>query len=335
MNIPYELNPGSYLTNSMRNAGLYSKQEILEAKFSKYSRFGRVLDPYGRLNNTTEYLFFTKPDLHIVNPESELMEMNSQLSGSGYFEDLVRLYPDVVRELQSSAPGSSSDPFSHLLSFCVNSSLDLPSIEASTIDTPATMFGTSIDYMGNAEASDEKISFSLEFVDSKELELYHFFKGFQEYHIERKSGVVTPPSISYTLKRKLHNVMGIYKFLVDEDMETLIHYSYVWGAYPISAPREAFSDPAFPEGLTYSTNWKAQFVEDMNPVVLKEFNEKMEPVIRGKSQIPIHKLKEVNGQIKADPLGTVIGTLPSGAKIFESGPENGHNGRSKYKFIWY
>lgn len=337
MTIPSNLNPGSFLANAYVNSGLYTKQEINTAKYTKYSRFGRVLDPYGRLNDTTEYLFFTKPDLHIVDPNSSSMKLNEELSGNGYFVDLVRLYPDVVRQLQLSAPGNGSDPFAHLLSFCANSSLELPGIEANTMDTPATMFGTSIEYLGDAEASDNKHSFSLEFVDSKELELYHFFKAYQEYQIERKSGIVTPPSRKYTYNRKLHNVMGCYKFLIDEDMETIIYWAYLWGIFPVSAPRESFSDPTFPNGNTFSVSFKAQFVEDMNPIILKEFNQKMEPLISGKSIIPIHQLTTINGQVLGNPTGTVIGQLPSAAYIRElaSSTANGIVRRSKYKMRWY
>ena len=59
----------TYVTDELLNSqGLYSKKDINNAKFNKYSRFGRVLDPYGRLNGGREYLFFVKPDLHICIP---------------------------------------------------------------------------------------------------------------------------------------------------------------------------------------------------------------------------------------------------------------------------
>lgn len=318
------------LANSMASVGLYTRQEINQAKFSKYQRFGRVLDAHGRLNNTTEHLFFTKPDLHIVDPKSSQMVLNDELKAFPFFQDLVNLYPDVVRELQNSSP-ANPDPFGHLLPFMVNSNLELPSIESSVIETGQTVFGTSIEYMGNPESSDENISFSLEFIDSKELEGYQFFKAYQEYQLARKSGGVSPPTRAYTYRKKLHNVMGCYKFLIAEDMETIIHWSYLWGVFPVSAPREAFSDPTFPDGLTYSVNFKAKFIEDMSPLILKEFNHKMNTNIQGKKIIPIYELANPN-----EPgIGSVVGTLPSAAYIMQSGSAGGHDGRSKYKMVWY
>lgn len=333
MELPSDLkfdisNPGQYIGDAFRNAGIYTKEEINRAKYNNFSRFGRVLDGPGRLSNTSEYLFFVKPDLHIVEPGNQQMILNPELASNDYFIDLVRRYPEVVRELQKSAPGNNGS-FGHLLSFCVNSSLDLPGIEAGTMDGPANMFGTSIEYLGDAEDSDKAPTFSLEFIDSKDLEVYHFFKAYQEYQIARKMGVVTPPERGkYTFKRKLHNVMGCYKFLVGEDMETIIYWAYFWGVMPLSAPREAFSDPNFPDGNTFSVNFKAGFVDDSKPILLQEFNRKMEPIVKGKSKIPIH---ELNPDGSPNHMGTISGILPSGAYIRQTtGP-----GRPKYKLEWY
>ena len=68
-NIPYNLRGQNMIKDDLMNSvGLYSKKDIEAARFSKYSRFGRVLDPYGRINPGREYLFFVKPDLHICVP---------------------------------------------------------------------------------------------------------------------------------------------------------------------------------------------------------------------------------------------------------------------------
>lgn len=302
-NIPSSLQPSVMIDDDLLRArGLYSKSEIEEAKYSRFSRFGRVLNPYGRLTDCREYLFFTKPDLHICAPAGNLSDpvykissgsgndsnykanglvLNPQLSGNSYFVDLIGRHPNVVKELQSSAValGSSIAPFGHLLSFSVNSYLELPGSEASTLDNSSTIFGTSYEYLKDSEESDENPSFSLDFLDTKDLECYHFFKAYSEYHIARKSGLVTPPNLNYYRYKRLHNTMGVYKFIVAEDMETIIYWAYFWGVYPISCPRDAFGDPLFSDGLSFSINFKAAFMEDMNPAILKQFNNLMMPVL--------------------------------------------------------
>ena len=274
---------------TFNSVGIYSSDDINENKYKKYSRFGRVLDPHNKLNDTREYLFFVKPDLHICYNEHATniygkldksesfsangLTLNPQLQDNPYFVWLISKRPEVAKQLQYSL--NKADPFCNLLSFTVNNSLDLPSVDSSTLDTPNTIFGSNIEYLKDSETSDENRDFSLEFVDSKKLEVYHFFKAYSEYHKVRKSGLVTPPDPVYYQYKMLHNIMGVFKFLVDEDMETIRYYAYYWGVFPTNVPREAFSDPSFDNGLSFSINFKSAFIEDNDPRILLHFNDLM------------------------------------------------------------
>ena len=386
----------------MASVGLYSPEVIEEARFTRFSRFGRVLDPNGKLNDCREYLFFVKPDLHIVVPSNNGsknniykigvssgsvdagnndtangLRLNPQLDENSYFRELITSHPNVIRELQNSAPSfngkSSISPFCNLLSFSVNSYLEMPGSEASTLDNPATVFGTSYEYLKDAEEADENPSFSLEFMDNKYLDTYHFFKAYTEYHIARKSGLVTPPSMDYYRYKKLHNTMGIYKFIVAEDMETIIYYAYFWGVFPTSCPRETFSDPLFSDGLTFSISFKAAFMEDMNPQILKQFNNLMSPILSSNNinkdnWLPVVKQNYQNPQLyaaiygkpatvlrdvsydtstleKVDvskgiyPSSMINGELPIAALVdgrqFSQYSGNIASSRPKYKLRWY
>jgi hypothetical protein len=339
------------------SVGLYSSEQINKSKYESYSRFGRVLDPHNKLNDTREYLFFVKPDLHIcynssasnfyTSKEKRRLQsavnglvINPQLQDNIYFSWLIAKRPDVVRQLQYSL--DKKNPFTQLLSFTVSNNLDLPSVDSTTLDTPNTIFGSNIEYLKDSETSDENPSFSLEFVDSKKLEVYHFFKAYSEYHKVRKSGLVTPPSSDYYRYKRLHNTMGVFKFLVDEDMETIRYFAYYWGVFPTNVPREAFSDPNFENGLTFTVNFKAAFVEDNDPRILSHFNGLMNKVIghhdfTNKDWMSV--LKESKADFSQEIMGqTVIpnnlstgriinGELARGALVDMSGRE--------FKLRWY
>ena len=386
-----DLRPDKTLGDALFNSvGLYSKEDIEEARFTRYSRFGRVLDPYGRLNPGREYLFFVKPDLHIVVPgglqvkdipaggnvydignfgarsteasttiRAHNMTLNPQLQNAPYFVDLLKNHPNTIKELQYSAQSDSvPDPFIHSLSFGVSSNLPLDSVSTETLDNPATVYGTSYKYIRDSEASDENYSFSLEFVDNKNLDIYHFFKAYSEYHIARKTGFITPPNMSFYQYKRLHNTMGIYKFIVAEDMETLIYWAYLWGAYPTSVPRDAFQDPSFPDGngLSFTVNFEAAFIEDMNPVILWQFNSLMAPYLASKgcttdNWLPIVRQNitsqnmTVGGKSITNPSfdnsispnnshsSMIDGTLPIGA--FIDSRKVGDESSSKYRIRWY
>jgi hypothetical protein len=65
-------------------------------------------------------------------------------------------------------------------------------------------------------------------------------------------------------------------------MMTIAHYAKLWGCYPTSVPRSVFGNGDFGSaGLSLSVQWKCAFIEDMNPLILYEFNNWMSKSIKG------------------------------------------------------
>ncbi len=269
--------------DTFQSANIYNRKDI--QWYTKFNRYG-CLDPFNAVTNTREYLFFTKPDLHIYKPGTTTL--NPQLANYDYFNELDQRYPDIIKQLQRSIYiEKSSDfyPFMNILSNSVKNTMDMPEINSDDVDTPATLFGTSINYRGNGWSSDENFDFSLEFEDTRYLELYHLFKTWDEYEKLKSVGIVTPPNInnapedengynfnSYIERKELHDQIGIYKIITDEDYETILYYAYVI-AYPKTVPREAFTELQLGNGLRYTVQFHGQFVEDMKPRILLQFNE--------------------------------------------------------------
>lgn len=244
------------------------------------SKFNRVqfADPYHAIGTTREYLFFVKPDLHIFKPST--VTLNEELSNDPFWIEMQLRYRRVIRQLQLSADNTTM-PFMPLLSNAVADSLDLPSSNGETSETGQTVYGTTIQYRQGSFKSDEGFDFSLEFHDNPSLEVYHLFKMYNEYENLKTLGIVTPPAYGssaagkslnrYIVDRILHDQMGIFKIIVEDDMETILHYSYLWGCFPKSVPRDTFREVE-PGLIKYSIDWHAQFVDDMQPEILIDFN---------------------------------------------------------------
>ena len=264
--IPYKLK------DIMVSNGLYTRAQLKNNKFRRFFRI-KPMDPYGAITNTKEYLFFTRPDLHILNPKKDFKTLNPELSKYSIFKEAMVRYPQVVRQLQYSCTKVEKPQppgFSQLLTYCVDGTLDLSAVTAKTIDTPENIYGVSIDYRGDGRNSDFNYDFTLNFKDDRWLNLYYFFKLWEEYERLKKKGKVTPPNPKYTTQRVLHDQIGIYKFIVGEDGETIIYYAYLCGCMPLTVPRDAFSN--LTETPTYSIDWKCFNVMDMRPEILSDFN---------------------------------------------------------------
>lgn len=299
--------------------GIYNRADI--QWYQKFNRFG-VLDPYNAVSGTKEYLFFTKPDLHIVEPGTGTL--NEELWNQPYFVELGQRYPMVITQLQNSnGIGGNKGPFMAILSNAVKNSLEIPGVTANTIDTPSTIYGTSYNYRGWGFQSDEKVEFSLEFEDTKYLEIYNLVKAYEEYERLKKLGMVTPPNIdgapvvngrcfSYYIKNKiLHDQFSVYKFIVEDDGETILYYAKLWGVFFKNVPREAFSDMKVDGGLRYTIDFEAAFIDDMNPTILTDFNQLVMPHIpEGAVELPIYNQQKrmIDGSWASMPIITKVKT---------------------------
>ena len=250
--------------------GLFSRSEL--DSYNKTYRFG-TLSPYGRVSNAREFLFFTKPDLNILarddNTGTVSNKLNSALASSPFWVDLFESRKRTINILQSSS--DLKDPFNHLLQNQVSSNLEVPSLDATMVDTAVNMYGVGFSYRGSSEASDDGYEFSLEFKDNRWLDTYYFFKAYEEYETLKHHGVIRPWR-RYIEQKVIHDQFAIYKFIVDEDMETIIYYGKYYGVTPKSLPRDVFSTSEFTDGISYSINFKAAFYDDMEPEIIADFN---------------------------------------------------------------
>lgn len=277
--------------NSILKSNLvYNRQDL--SWYEKFNRFG-FLDPYNNLSQSREYLFFTKPDCHIFSPGTDSLQ--PALQNNTFFIDTVNRYPHVLQQLQSSCGSSSTvsqrnnitrNPFMVLLSNSVKNTIDLQPLTAVEMDGPQNMYGTSISYRKDAWGGDENVEFSLEFEDSKYLEVYMLARAYEEYERYKTTGLIYPPNIEkvnevgearhncnkYISNKELHDVFGIYRIIVGEDFETIIYWAYICGAYMNSVPRDAFNDLKNGEGLRFTIDFKAFCVIDMDPLILANFN---------------------------------------------------------------
>ena len=254
------------------SSNLFTRNEINSSLYTKTFRFG-LLNPYGAISTAREYLFFTKPDLNIMNTDENLIPsiyLQDGLCNLPFWADLLQSRVNTtIKSLQNSM--NKTDPFNHLLQNMVASNLDIPGLSSEMTETPTNMYGVSFAYRGSSEASDDNPEFSLEFKDTKYLDVFTYFKAYEEYETLKHHGIIRPSKF-YIKNKILHDQFSIYKFIVDEDMETIIYYGKMYGVVPKSLPREVFSNPTFDSGLTYSIDFRAAFYEDMKPDILADFN---------------------------------------------------------------
>ena len=276
------------ITRFIQSQGLYRRSD--NDCYEKFNRFG-ALDPYTTLNTCKEYVFITKPDLHLFQYKNSSI-LNSELSGIPFFKESFRRYHQVYKQLQMSYSGNPS-PFINLITNNLNNSMDLSTISSDTIDSGATYQGFAMKYREDSFESDFNHSFSLEIKDTRYLECYMLFKILDMYERVKKDGDVTPPDDDYIIKRILHDQCAIYKFIVDEDGESIIYYAKGWGVFPKNVPRDIFGNLSENNGITLSIDFNCTLLRDMDPMILDDFNKltKQNKWTSGTKVIPIYNSK--------------------------------------------
>ena len=257
-----------------------------DAWYSNYNRYGWInLSDNDQV--CKEYLFFTKPDLYIFKNRNIADGLNDTFDKIPFFKDAYNRNPLSLAELQYSVQNKdgSEDPFMHLLSNYVTSKMDLPAIQADSNKSTENDYGVSIDYRSHSFKSDYAYDFALSFKDNQRLDVYILLKAYDEYMRMLKMGEINFGSGTDTtngdlMKENFKNYIknkiipeqfSIYKFLVGSDGETILYYAKATGVYFTDVPRADFGDPGN-DGFKFSVSFHANFVQDMDPLILSEFD---------------------------------------------------------------
>ena len=274
---PSTLKNDDALIRTLWSNGIYRKQDFDD--FNSFYLFPRN-DPFKMVGTAKEYVFFTKPDLHIFGSRrassmdrlSDITKLNPELKQVPFFNDLYsRGYKDsVLKSLQYSLDAST--PFVNILSNYKNSNLDLSNITVNDEETATNIYNTRIYYRKPSDSADEEFEFSMEFKDNKYLDCYLWFKAYDIYERLKYQGKVTPTTYDYALYKALSDQMTVFKIIVGEDNETILYWAQLWGVYPKSVPRSAFSELPTDGLFRFTVDFKSTFQADMEPLSLLHFN---------------------------------------------------------------
>lgn len=258
-------------------ANIFSPQQIHSNRFNKFARYG-IIDPYNENFGCKEYLFFSKPDLHIFNVNNT-MELYEPLKNVSFFANAVKQYPESLLSLQQTFNYTKStsypnnfdvnNKFMCILSNHVASSLDLPAITATESQNNANLYQINTSYRDGSEISDCSYEFSLEFKDNKYLDTYILFKAYDEYERQKYLREIRPTKFSYIDNKVNSEQFSIWKIIVNET-NGIMFYAKAVAVYPLNVPRDVISNLELP--IRFSIQFKGQFVRDTNPIHLNDLN---------------------------------------------------------------
>ena len=213
-------------------------------------------------------------------------------------------------------------PFIRILSNRKTSNMDIPDIQVEELETAANLYGTKIIYPKGSGSNDEGIDFTVEFEDTRFLEIYHLFKVWDYYRSLKWYGVISPASflkeygankkqrasdglleaaanhvegamdlirqsfmdpdqsygkverdyVGYIFHKVLHDHIRVFKFLIDNDGESILYAASAIGCYPKTIQRSSFSEIPDRGPLKISIGFKVSgWFDDILTNVVRDF----------------------------------------------------------------
>lgn len=302
-------NTKSYLsngTNGVNNNNLEKTfksknihtQEELRQRYTRFFRWG-YLDHHNVVTGIKQYLFFTKPNLFLFNnsnlPTRTHDPANMQTSylngknGSNsflhpsimkYSSKLVEAYavnPDLFYQLTRRVNFEESviGNFMPLLTNLCDSTLDIPAEEAQYSDMVKTTNGAIRSIRGNSYQSTNGSTFTLEFKDTKSLEVLNLARIYNEYMNLKSDGLLDISGDSVMIDEIINKIdsdtFTIYSFIVDDTGENILYYSKFWGVSISNVPHDVVTNIGDGK-ISIPLEFKYELVESNNPAILTDFN---------------------------------------------------------------
>lgn len=263
---------------------VHGSNEIARAmKYYMYNRF-KVPDINLAHSKSFTYVFFTRPDLNILNPGTN-GGANSQVCNHTEAAMIWRRYPEIFKLLTDAKRCGDANNFNMLLSNQVRS-FDIKEEQLSTLEAGKSWNEYAMVY-GDSYTGRTAGQFTCSFEETSDYSVINLIKLWATYidNVARGawspsynlqgSGVSTASNGSHVYSKTLDYAASAYVFKCGPDGEDVLYWSKYYGIFPITTGAGALSwDHDQPVGGAPKLNisFAYSFKRDMSPISILEFN---------------------------------------------------------------
>lgn len=260
-----------YINIVKRNSNIYIEgdENIINSFFTKFNRFN-ISYPDLTLDKTFAYVFITRPDLNILADTSKKSPLHSQVQNDPTCYYINNTRPEILQSLTKNL--SSMHDFNTFL--CNHaSSFEVSDEFIKTGEMGETFTGYKIAFGKNNIESKTAGSFSIQYTDDRELNIYKMHKLWIDYISKVYRGEWKPKQ-EYRANKVLDYATSVYYILCGADGETILFWSKYYGVFPTNTPSStlSWSKGSSLKNPEYGITYQYSFKEDFNPLSLAEFN---------------------------------------------------------------
>ena len=237
------------------------------AQFESFNRYLKNY-PEDSLSTLIPYVFFVRPDLNILNNTLDDFA-NDAIRGDATFRWLFSNAPEVLRSLST-----NFSQYHDYVPYLGNKIESMPTFDFSlkVNENTQAFTGYRSFYAGNAIESTTGINFDISFKEDNNLSTLKMFYAWT-YYIDGVVRARFTAKDEYRYNRIADYYTSIYYILCGPDGQKILYFQKITGAFPTNTPLSLLSMniPMTPESKV-SISFSAFSVEQMNPIILSEFN---------------------------------------------------------------
>lgn len=254
-------------------------------KYFSYNRWHSNLDTNLAHNKSFTYVFFTRPDLNIWDPQNKTA--NSQVINHSEAAMLWKRYPDIFKLLVDFKRTGDDNNFNLLLSNQVTS-FDIKD-ESLTYNEAGKSWNEYAMQYGDSYQGRTAGEFTCNFTEVQDYSIIQLIKFWITYIDNVARGAWSPsynlnagsgwskegPSHSHVYTKTLDYGASAYVFKCGPDGEDVLYWSKYYGVFPINTGASALSwniDDNIGNSPKPSISFRYSFKRDMSPISLLEFN---------------------------------------------------------------
>jgi len=279
------------LMNVRASVGLpvHGRNDI--AKAMKYYMYNRFKSPDTNLahNKSFTHVFFTRPDLNLLNYESTA---NEQVRSFGETNILWQRNPELFKLLTEGSRCKDNNNFNLLLSNQITS-FDIQDEMLSTQEAGKSWAGYEMIY-GDQYNGRTAGEFSCGFTETQDYSIINLIKLWITYIDNVAKGAWKPSynlkgdgraksvysmeefNLSHVFSKTLDYASSCYVFKCGPDGEEVLYWSKYYGVFPINTGAQALSwelAQNIGDAPKLNIRFKYSFKRDLSPVSLIEFND--------------------------------------------------------------
>ena len=256
------------------------------AKSMKYYMYNRFhgLDLNLNHNKSVTYVFFTRPDLNLLEKTSQGYKAVEMIENHTEAAMVWRRHPAIFKLLTDRKRCDDANNFNMLLSNQVQT-FDIQDENLSTDNVGKTWNEYEMQY-GNAYSGRTAGSFSCEFTETSEYEVINLLKLWITYIDNVSRGAWSPSynlygagrndiSSSHVHTKTIDYASSAYVFKCGPDGEDVLYWSKYYGVFPTNTGSNALSwnnSNPIGDSLKLNINFAYSYKRDLSPISLIEFN---------------------------------------------------------------